>query len=123
MENVFENEEIEASVKEVFERGKDLKGETEKNNEEIKTVIFETVVPQELQFEKNTNPTGIRSSDFCKLVDLKAKLLMAQSNEDREKVDEKANDMAGQCEFDSARNKLIQQKLINLELDASQDSE
>lgn len=124
-ENVFENEEIESSIKEVFERGKDLRGETEKNNDEIKTVIFETVVPHELQFEKNSNPTGIKSSDFCKLVDLKTKILMAQSDEAKEKVDEKANDMAGQCEFDSARSKLLQQKLINLqgEISFEQDVE
>ena len=121
-ENVFENEEIEASVKEVFERGKDLRGESEKNMEEIKTVIFETSVPHELQFEKSTNPTGIRSSDFCKLVDLKTKMLMAQSDEAKEKVDEKANDMAGQYEFDNARNRLIQQKLLDLQGEITTES-
>jgi len=112
---VFENAQIEANVKEIFENGKNLRGETEKNNEAIKTTIFETSVPPELQFEKSTNPSGIRSSDFCKLVDLKTKMLMAQSDEQKEKVDERANDMAGQCEFDSARNSLIQSKLIDLQ--------
>lgn len=113
--SVFKNEEIESSVKEVFEYGKNLQDEVNKNNEAIKTTIFETAVPIDLQFEKSTNPTGIRSSDFCKLVDLKTKLLMAQSDEAKEKVDEKANDLAGQCEFDNARNKLIQSKLIDLQ--------
>lgn len=119
-DSAFENEEIENSLKEVFENGKNLKDEANKNNDAIKTTIFETAVPVELQFEKSTNPSGIRSSDFCKLVDLKTKMLMAQSDEAKEKIDEKANDMAGQCEFDNARNKLIQSKLIEFQ---TQDSE
>ena len=118
-DSAFENEEIENSLKEVFENGKNLKYEVNRNNDAIKTKIFETAVPVELQFEKSTNPSGIRSSDFCKLVDLKTKMLMAQSDEAKEKIDEKANDMAGQCEFDNARNKLIQSKLIEFQ---TQDS-
>ena len=122
-ETAFENENIENDVKEIFERGKSLKEETEKNNEEIKTVIFESSVPQELQFNKSTNPSGIKSSDFCKLVDLKTKQLMARSEEAQEKVGEQINDMAGQVEFDNMRNKLIQSKLMDLQGSESQELE
>jgi hypothetical protein len=114
-ETSFENENIEADVKEIFERGTSLKDEMNKNNESIKTTIFETSVPQELQWDKSTNPTGIKSSDFCKLVDLRTKQLMADGDEAKEKVDEQINDLAGQVEFDNMRNKLIQSKLIDLQ--------
>lgn len=114
-ETAYENEQVEADIKDIFERGKSLREETEKNNEAIKTTIFEMSVPTELQFDKSTNPTGIKSSDFCKLVDLKTKLLMAQSDEQKEKADEQINDLAGQVEFDNMRNKLIQSKLIDLQ--------
>lgn len=114
-ETAYENEQVEADIKDIFERGKSLREETEKNNEAIKTTIFEMSVPAELQFDKSTNPTGIKSSDFCKLVDLKTKLLMAQSDEQKEKADEQINDLAGQVEFDNMRNKLIQSKLIDLQ--------
>ena len=114
-ETAFENEQVEKDIKDVFERGKDLRVEVENNNEAIKTTIFETAVPQELQFDKSTNPTGLKSSDFCKLVDLKTKQLMAASDEAQEKVDEQINDLAGQVEFDNMRNKLIQSKLIDLQ--------
>lgn len=122
-ENVFENEQVEADIKEIFDRGKDLRGEVEKNNEAIKTTIFESVVPLDLQFEKSTNPTGIKSSDFCKLVDLKTKMLMAADDEAREKVEEKANDLAGQCEFDNARLKLLQSKLLDFNVPDSEPTE
>lgn len=114
-ETAFENEDVENDIKDIFERGKSLREETEKNNEAIKSTIFMNSVPMELQFEKDSNPTGLKSSDFCKLVDLKTKILMANSDEQKEKLDEKANDMAGQCEFDNARNKLIQSKLLDFQ--------
>ena len=121
-ETIFENEDVEKDIKEIFERGTNLKTENDKNNEEIKTTIFENSVPAELQFEKSSNPTGIRSSDFCKLVDIRTKLMMASTDEAMEKVKEKANDMAGQFEFDNARNRLMQTKMIyfqQIEVDES----
>lgn len=114
-ETIFENEDVEKDIKEIFERGTNLKTENDKNNEEIKTTIFENIVPAELQFEKSSNPTGIRSSDFCKLVDIRTKLMMASTDEAMEKVKEKANDMAGQFEFDNARNRLMQTKMIDFQ--------
>lgn len=114
-ETLFEDENIEKDVKEIFETGKNLRVETDNNNEAIKGTIFETSVPLELQFDKSSNPTGIKSSDFCKLVDIQTKLLMANTEEAREKVDEKANDMAGEIEFANVRNKLMQSKLIDLQ--------
>lgn len=114
-ESVFRNEGVKSTVMDVFENGKSLKAETERNAEAIKTTIFETAVPPELQFDKSTNPTGIRSSDFCRLVDLRAKILMAQSEEAKEKAEEKASDMAGQCEFDMERSRVVQSKLVDMQ--------
>lgn len=120
-ENIFENEQIENDIREIFETGKSLREETDKNNEAIKTTIFETAVPIDLQFEKSTNPMGIKSSDFCKLVDLKAKLLMAPDDEAKDKVGEKANDLAGECEFTVERNKILQCKLMDLSVPSANE--
>lgn len=114
-ETLFENENIENDIKSIFETGKNLRVESDNNNEAIKGTIFETSVPLELQFDKASNPTGIKSSDFCKLVDIQTKLLMANTESEREKVDEKANDLAGEIEFTNARNKLMQSKLMDLQ--------
>lgn len=120
-ETIFENEQVENDIKEIFETGKKLKDESNKNNETIKEVIFETSVPTELRFDKSTNPTGIKNTDFCKLVDLKTKMLMAASVEAQEKLDDQINDLAGQCEFDSARSRLIQSKLINFQTEETDE--
>ena len=117
--SAFANEQVENDIRDVFERGKSLRDEADRNTEAIKTTIFETSVPHELQFDRSMNPTGIKSSDFCRLVDLKTKQLMAADDEAQEKVDEQISDLAGQVEFDNMRNKLIQAKLIDLQRDDS----
>ena len=111
--NVFDSEDVRETVKKVFSVGKEVVEGIEKNNEIIKTTIYESEVPPDLRFDKNSNPVGLKNSDFLKLVNIKTELLMAENEEDREKVDKKASDLAGEYEFDNARNKLIQTKLVN----------
>ena len=110
----FEDENIREDIKGIFSNGKSIKEDIDRKNSSIKEEIFENSVPQELQFEKSTNPTGLKSSDFCKLVAMRTRYLMAQDEESKEKADEKASDMAGDCEFSIERNRLMQMKLSEL---------
>lgn len=120
-DEVFSQDHIKEQIDCIFDSGKTIKMDIEKNNEEIKTNIYENSVPIDLQYDKSMNPTGIKSSDFCKLVDLKAKLIQAQDNEDeKEKISDKANTMAGDYLFQNKRNEIMNQKLNEL---ASLDGE
>ena len=113
-EEVFSQSHIKENIECIFNNGKNIKEDINKNNEEIKTNIYENSVPSDLQFDKSMNPTGIKSSDFCKLVDLKAKLLQAQDDDAKEKISEKASDMAGDYLMQNRRNELLNQKLNEL---------
>lgn len=113
-EEVFSQSHIKENIECIFNNGKSIKEDIDRNNEEIKTNIYENSVPVDLQFDKSMNPTGIKSSDFCKLVDLKAKLLQAQDDEAKEKVSEKASDMARDYLMQNRRNEILNQKLNEL---------
>lgn len=111
-EDVFSQDHIKERIDSIFDNGKTIKMDIEKNNDEIKTKIYENSVPIELQYDKSMNPTGIKPSDFCKLVELKAKLIQAQDNdEEKEKISDKANTMAGDYLFQNKRNEIMNQKL------------
>lgn len=116
--DTFSDERIREDVKEIFTNGKSIKEDVDGKNLTIKESIFETAVPRELQYDKETNPTGLKSSDFCKLVAMRTKFLMAQDDESKEKAEEKASDMAGDCEFSMERSRLMQLKLTDLSQDA-----
>lgn len=111
---VFSDERIKEDVKGIFENGKSIKEDVDGKNNSIKEDIFANSVPQELQFDKSSNPSGLKSSDFCKLVAMRTKFLMAQDDESKEKADERASDMAGDCEFSIERSRLMQLKLSEL---------
>lgn len=110
----FSDERIREDVKGIFSTGKSIKEDVDSKNAEIKEGIFENSVPSEIRYDKSTNPTGLKSSDFCKLVAMRTKYLMAQDDESKEKAEEKASDMAGDCEFSIERNRLMQIKLTEL---------
>jgi len=118
-EEAFSQDHIKESINAIFTNGKTIREDIDKNNEEIKTNIYESSVPVDLQFDKSMNPTGIKATDFCKLVDIKAKYLKAQDDEAKEKVEEIANNIAEDYVFQSKRNEIINQKLI--EMAASSD--
>ena len=72
-------------------------------------------VPQELVYEKETNPVGLKKSDWTKLVDFKTKLIMAAAEDQKEKIEDQANDLAAEKQFDQERARLMQIKLTSLE--------
>lgn len=110
----FSDERIREDVKGIFSNGKSIKEDVDSKNVEIKEGIYENSVPSELRYDKELNPTGLKSSDFCKLVSMRAKYLMAQDDESKEKADEQASDLAGDCEFSIERSRLMQVKLTEL---------
>jgi hypothetical protein len=78
--------------------------------------IFETAVPPELVYEKNSNPVGLKKSDWSKLVDVQTKLMMAQPGEQLEKAETQLNDLAADKQFDQERARLMQVKLSTMEI-------
>lgn len=80
----------------------------------ISTDIFQTKVPTDLQYDKSTNNTGLKTGDWRKLVDMKAKLIMANSEEAKEKVDDKIEHIASEKQFEIARAELVRDKLVKL---------
>lgn len=113
-EDAFSQSNVKSAVKSIFTNGVNIKDDINKGNEEIKTGIYESSVPVDLQFDKSTNPTGIKAADFCKLVDLKAKYLRAQDESAKGKVEEIATNMAEDYVFQNKRNDIINQKLIEM---------
>lgn len=112
----FANENIKTNVEDIFNSGKTIKETVSNKNNEIKVNIFVQNISPELQYDKESNPLGIKESDFCKLVDLKVKMLMANSEDAKEKLNEKVNNIAGDYEFNNARNKILQNKILTLEV-------
>jgi hypothetical protein len=112
---VFGRDYIKEQVETIFDSGKNIKMDMDKHNEDIKTNIYESLVPIDLQYDKSSNPTGIKSSDFCKLVELKAQMLKAENNDDeKEKIADKATTMAGDYLFQNKRNEILNQKLTEI---------
>lgn len=112
--DMFTQSHIKKEITDIFENGKTIKVDINRNNEEIKTNIYENSVPIDLQYDKNNNPTGIKPTDFCKLVELKAKMLKAQDDEAKEKVKDTAEDIAGKNIFQNARNDILNKKLCEI---------
>lgn len=112
--DTFSDDRVREDVKGIFSTGKSIKEDVDSKNVEIKEGIYGNSVPPELRYDKESNPTGLKSSDFCKLVAMRTKYLMAQDDESKERADEKASDMAGDCEFSIERSRLMQVKLTEL---------
>jgi len=112
-EDAFQNENVASNMKDVFEVGKKIREEIKDNTEAITEDVFQSV-PQDLQYEKSTNPTGIKSGDFSKLVDLKVKLMMANDDDQKEKVGDQAETMASDKEFEIAKQRILQSKYLDL---------
>jgi hypothetical protein len=119
--SVFENENIRKNIEEVFETGKKLKDEVDSGKQAITETIYSTSVPEELQYDKSSNPCGIKPTDFARLVDVKTKLIMAFDDEAKDKVKDQANLLAEDKEFEIARNRIIQSKLEMYSIDKNSD--
>ncbi len=103
------------AVKDIFASAKGIKDKINSNNEAIGTSIYTKKVPIELQYDKGNNNIGLKPGDFRKLVDMKLKLDMAKSKEQKDKVDEKIQDQAEEKQFEIARAELVRDGLTKLQ--------
>lgn len=85
------------------------------DNNYINEDIFTKKVPTDLQYDKESNNVGLKTGDWRKLVDAKAKLIMATSEEAKEKAEEKIENIAAQKQFEVARAELVRDKLTKLQ--------
>lgn len=106
---VFENELVKKDVNGVFEQTCLIQSDIEEAKRKITEDIFSSMVPSELQYDKNTNPTGLKGSDFDKLVSIKHSIIKAEKsdNDEKEKVNDKVTVEAEKKTFDIARNETI----------------
>lgn len=111
---VFENEDVKADVKSVFETSCRIQKEVDDTKTEISEVIFENSVCQELRYDRDLNPYGIKASDFAKLVSVKAKIDKAKTDENREKAEETANATAEEKTFDITRSEILRAKYLEM---------
>lgn len=91
-----------------------IKQQAYDGNIHLNETMFETMVPYELQYDKETNGSGLKTTDWRKLVDAKAKLTEAKSEEAKEKAEKKIHDMAVQKQFEAERANLVKDKLVNI---------
>jgi hypothetical protein len=123
---VFENERIKEDVRDIFEESCKIHAEIDGAEREIRENVFTGMVPENLQFDKNTNPGGIRDSDFKKLVDVKYKMLKSESSGDeeaKEKASEKVMDEAEKKSFEIERNRTIRVGLLALGVEGEQGTD
>jgi hypothetical protein len=115
-EEMFAQEHIRENFVAIFENGKTIREDMNRNTEEIKTNIYENSVPVDLQFDKSMNPTGLKASDFCKLVDLKSKLILAENDEEKKgKLEEQLTNLASDYTFQNAKNEIMRSKVMSLD--------
>ena len=77
--------------------------------------LFLKKVPAELQYDKGSNNAGLKTGDWRKLVDAKAKLIMASTDEAKEKAEERIEHIASEKQFEAARAELVRDKLTKLQ--------
>lgn len=112
---VWADERVKANIKEVFSAGRAIREQVMNDTKEFAEGIFETAVPADLVYVKDTNPVGLKKSDWSKLVDAQTKLLMAAPGDERDKVEGQINDLAADKQFDQERARLMQVKLASME--------
>lgn len=110
----FQNESIKANIEDVFSIGRNIKEDVKNNKTEIEETIYTKSVPIDLQFDKQMNPVGLKPADFSKLVSLKAKIMMAVSDEQKEKIEESVENAAAEYVFQNNRNDIMNKKILNL---------
>lgn len=110
----LDNDEKRAVMRDIFSNAKTIRQKMLDDNDKIVTEVFQTKVPVDLQYDKKMNNTGLKQNDFMKLVDLKTKLVMANSDEAKEKVEETIEHIAGEKQFEATRAELVRDKLTKL---------
>lgn len=99
----------------ILESAIKLRQKAADNDNYISTDIYQKKVPIDLQYDKKSNNTGLKQGDWKKLVDMKTKLIMATSDEAKEKVEDKIETAASEKQFEAARAELVRDKLTKLQ--------
>lgn len=108
----FDDDDQRAIMKDIFSQAKNIKQKISDDNEYIDVNIFQTKVPVDLQYDKESNNAGLKPGDFRKLVDIRTKAIMANTAEAKEKVDEKIQKAATEKQFEAARAELLRDKML-----------
>lgn len=103
------------SIKGIFNSATNIKQKTVDDNSYINEDLFIKKVPVELQYDKGSNNTGLKAGDWRKLVDAKAKLIMATTDTAKEKAEEKIEHLAEEKMFEAARAELVNSALLEME--------
>jgi len=111
---VFQNDMIREDVVNVFNSSCSIQKEIDDKKLEISEVIFENSVVPELRYDKDLNPSGIKQSDFGKLVTIKAKIEKAKTEESKTKAEETANNMSAEKTFDITRSEILRAKYMEM---------
>ena len=101
-------------MQDIFTNATSIKQKMLDDNDKITSEVYQTKVPADLQYDKKANNTGLKRGDFLKLVNLKTKLVMATSDEAKEKAEEMIENLAGEKQFEAARAELVRDKLAKL---------
>ena len=96
------NDTVKQNIKNIFTNAKAIKDQVNDQSKSIADNIF-MQIPVDLQFDKDTNPAGMKPSGFKKLVDL--------TDESKDKVNEKIHDLIVDTQFDRARNNLMMESM------------
>lgn len=115
--DVWADDRVKENIKSIFAEGRKVRENVAADTQVITEEILLRAVPQELVYEKDSNPVGLKKGDWSKLVDFKTKLLMAKEDEQKEKIEDQASDLAAEKQFDQERARLMQVKLTALETD------
>lgn len=105
---------VRANVADIFKTAVGLKQKARDDNDFISTTIYTEKIPAELLYDKDSNNSGLKPGDFRKLVDLKAKQLMASSEEAKAKVEQKIQKAAADKQFEIARAELTRDKITQM---------
>lgn len=111
----LDSDEKRAVMRDIFNNAKNVKQKMVDDADKISNEIYQGKVPIDLQYDKDMNHTGMKQSDFVKLVDMKMKLIMANSDEAKEKVEEDIDNLACEKQFEVARAELVRDSLTGLQ--------
>lgn len=110
----LETEDTRKVVTEILNTATNIRQKIINDNSYINEDLYTKKVPMELQYDKGTNNAGLKTSDWRKLVDAKTKLIMANTDEAKEKAEEKIEHIASEKQFEAARATLVRDKLTKL---------
>lgn len=111
----LDNDDKRTILKNIFTTATNIRQKIVDDNSYINEDLFTKKVPVDLQYDKGSNNIGLKSSDWRKLVDAKTKLIMANTDEAKEKAEEKIEHFASEKQFEAARAELVRDKLTKLQ--------